>query len=75
MMYEKLKEIRRLHSVNGEELAIVLGLTKATYSKKENGTVKFSLNEAKKIADYFNMGIEELFFDYEVSKIETSNCN
>lgn len=70
-MYEKLRKIRNDKGVKGEEMANLLGLKKATYSKKENGQVKFLLEEAKKIADFFDMPIEEVFFIEEVSINET----
>lgn len=62
-MYTKLRELRVSQNISGEELAQILNLTKATYSKKENGLVKFSLEEAKLIADKFNKKIEEIFFE------------
>lgn len=70
-MYKKLKEMRQQENVSGEELAKVLGITKATYSKKENGLVKFSLDEAKLISDRFKRKIEDIFFENKVSKIDT----
>lgn len=70
-MYEKLRTSRIEKNLKGEEIAKMLGLTKSTYSKKENGLIKFSLDEGKKIADYLNMSIEEIFFDMGVSVIET----
>jgi len=70
---EKLKQIRTEKNIMSKEMAELLGLKKALYSKKENGQVKFSLEESKKIADYFNMKIEDIFFEDKVSKMETKN--
>lgn len=59
-------------NISVDEIASVLNLeTKAAYYKKEAGTVKFTLIEAKKVADYFGMTIEEIFFANEVSEMET----
>lgn len=43
-------------------MANLLGLkTAAAYYKKESGTINFSLEEAKKIAEHLEMPIEEIF--------------
>lgn len=71
-MFEKLREMRINKNISVDEIASVLNLeTKAAYYKKEAGTVKFTLIEAKKVADYFGMTIEEIFFANEVSETET----
>lgn len=63
-MYTKLKTIRRDRNISVKSLKEILGLvTNAAYYKKENGTVKFTLEEAKKIADYIGLSIEEIFFN------------
>jgi DNA-binding XRE family transcriptional regulator len=64
-----LRKIRTERDVAADTLAEVLGLeTKAAYYKKETGLVKFSLIEAKKLADYFGLPIEDLFFTNELSQ-------
>ena len=63
-MYKKLKEIRNKKSISIDTLKNLLGLkTKAAYYKKENGNVKFTLTEAKLIADLLKLPIEKIFFD------------
>ena len=67
-MFEQLKTIRNTNNTSAEQMADILGLeTKAAYYKKESGTVKFSLADAKKISDFFGIPIENIFFDTEVS--------
>jgi transcriptional regulator with XRE-family HTH domain len=67
-MFEKLRALRISKGIPVEKLAEVLGLeTLAAYYKKENGSVKFTLADAKKISDFFGMPIEEIFFDHELS--------
>lgn len=62
-MYKKLREIRNKKSIPIDTFKNLLGLkTKAAYYKKENGNVKFTLNEAKIIADFLKLPIEEIFF-------------
>lgn len=67
-MFENLRNIRNEKGISADILANILGLeTKAAYYKKETGSVKFTLIEAKKISDFFAIPIEEIFFDNEVS--------
>jgi transcriptional regulator with XRE-family HTH domain len=42
-VYSNLIAIRKSLNLTGEEVAKLIGVNKATYSKKENGTIKFSL--------------------------------
>ncbi len=61
-MFEKLKHIRLTKGLSCRHMAEILKLkTRAAYNKKENGNVPFKLEEAKIIATYFDMPIEELF--------------
>ncbi len=71
-MHEKLRFIRNKSKVPAKEMADLLNLkTEAAYYKKESGHIKFSLSEAKKISEKFGMPIEEIFFDNEVSLMDT----
>ncbi len=66
-MYINLKSIRKNKNISVIKLRKILGLTtNAAYYKKENGTVKFTLEEAKKISDYIGMSIEDIFFTNNV---------
>lgn len=58
-----VKEYRSNKGVKGETLAKIIGVNKATYSKKENEQVRFSLEEARTIANYFKDTIESVFFN------------
>lgn len=61
-MFEKLRRIRNERNISALEMAKLLGLkTAAAYYKKENGTINFTIEEAKKVADYLKMPIEEIF--------------
>lgn len=71
-MYEKLRSLRHEKELTGEYMAIKLGIQKAAYSKKENGLLRFSLREAKIISGIFGMSIDDIFFDDEVSEMETN---
>ena len=68
MMFNRLRMIRNNKHISANTMAELLGLkTKAAYYKKENGRVKFTLTEAKKISDFFHSSIEEIFFKDKVS--------
>lgn len=63
-MYNKLKKLREEKNISQAELAKILGYKhKSGYGKLENGDRKISLEQAKIISKYFNMKIEEIFFD------------
>lgn len=71
-MFDKLKEIRREHGDTCDVMAKLLSLkTKGAYNKKENGDVPFTLDEAIIVSNYFNKKIDEIFFNNEVSIMET----
>ncbi|NFA42965.1 XRE family transcriptional regulator [Clostridium botulinum] len=62
-MYENLRRIRNNKNISANQMCKLLGLvTKAAYYKKENGTVNFTLMEAKKVSDFFKLSIDEIFF-------------
>ena len=67
-MFERLKQVRTEADVSCDMMAGLLGLkTRGGYFKKENGTVPFTLGEAKKVAEFFGMTVEDIFFENEVS--------
>lgn len=69
MLY--VKEFRKKLNLKQEDFANIIGVSKVNYSKKENGKIKFSLDEAHKISEHFNKSIELIFYANDVSKIET----
>jgi len=67
-MFERLRKLRREKNVKAKEIADKMGLkTEGAYYKKETGTVPFTLEEGKIVADILNMPIEEIFFTNELS--------
>lgn len=66
-----IKAFRKDMGLRQEDFAEIIGVSKVNYGKKENGNIKFSLDEAHKIAKHFNKPIEAIFYEYEVSKNET----
>ncbi len=66
-----IRNFRTQNKVPARKIADVLGLkTMAAYYKKESGCVGFSLEDAKKISEYFGKSIEEIFFIGENSCTE-----
>lgn len=69
-MYEKLKELREKKGYTMEDLAAVIGKSVPNYYKKENGDVKFSVNEALLISAFLKTKVEKIFFKDELSESE-----
>ena len=75
---ENLSNVKRLRLQKKRtqaELANVLGITLSAYGKKENAHLRFSLNEAKKLSDFYGVSIEDIFFGDDISKMEILNGN
>ncbi len=70
-MYVGLRRLRKEKQIPVQVLAKLLDLkTEAAYYKKESGHIKFSVEEARKIADYFDETIEKIFFGETLSQME-----
>ena len=71
-MYIKLKKLREDKGITQDEMAELLGYRhKSGYFKLENGERKMSIEQAKLISDFFNMSIEDIFFNNKVNKLTT----
>ena len=66
-MQSKVKVLRKQHKLSQEELALAVGVTRQTITSIENEKYTASLILAYKIAQYFEMSIEEVF---DFTKIE-----
>ena len=71
-MYQKLKELREKKGYTMDDLANVIGKSVPNYYKKENGDVKFSVNEALLISKFLKCKVETIFFKEELSDNETN---
>lgn len=71
-MFERLRELRQAKGLTCEQIAEKMGLTKATYNKKERGIITITLSDAKKIASILDHSIEDIFFAHEVSFTDTN---
>lgn len=68
-MNTKIKELRKLHKLSQEEMALAVGTTRQTITSIECGKYTASLVLAYKIARYFDLTIEEVFDFSEVEEI------
>lgn len=59
---QRIRQERIERGINAQVFADLIGVNVPTYYKKEAGDLRFSLLEAKKIADYLSASIDELFF-------------
>lgn len=65
-MQTRIEEYRREQKLTQSELADILGVTRQTIIALENGKYKASLILAHKIAQFFEVTIEDIFiFDLE----------
>ena len=65
-MQYKLMGIRKEHQDNQEDLAKLLGINIQTYRKKEHDVSQFNLQEMFKIADRYNMRVDDIFLPQKV---------
>lgn len=69
-MQTKIQEFRKLRKVTQSELADAVDVTRQTIISLENGKYKASLVLAHKLAQFFEVAIEDLFiFDKEDENI------
>ena len=68
-MKNRLEELRKKHGITQEELADALSVSRQTVSSLESGRYNPSILLAFKIANYFNVSIEQVFINPE----ETNN--
>ena len=61
-MQNRIQELRRAHRITQEELADAVDVTRQTIISLENGRYNASLLLAHKIARYFGLTIEQVFY-------------
>lgn len=56
-----IRFLRKKYELHQEEIIELLGLkTTSAYSKKESGSVPFSIKELIKLSDFFGVSIDQL---------------
>ncbi|ROR27275.1 transcriptional regulator [Mobilisporobacter senegalensis] len=69
-MQNRIQELRKAKKITQSDLADAVEVTRQTIISLENGKYNASLILAHKIAQFFNMSIEEIFiFDLEEENI------
>jgi Predicted transcriptional regulators len=61
-MKTRIKELRKQHNITQEELAFLVGTTRQTITSLEVEKYVASLQLAYRIAKYFELSIEEVFY-------------
>ena len=71
MLGEKLKTYRENKKMTQVEVAEALGIKSATVSKYESGTLEPNIESLKKLAEIFEVSVDELIKedDFDISKI------
>ena len=72
MLGEKLKLYREEHNMTQKEVAEILGVEPGTISKYELGMIEPNIESIKKLAEIFNVTIDELLKDeekFDVTKV------
>lgn len=62
-MRTRLISLRKERNMTQQEIADLLGITRSFYGMIETGDRNPTLDLAKRIAELFNVNIEEIFFD------------
>jgi putative transcriptional regulator len=57
-----LSELRKSRRLTQEQLSKLLGISKSSIAMYETGQRVPSLSRAKKIAEFFNVPVEKIFF-------------
>lgn len=58
---KKLKELRKSYNLTQEQLAEKLGVSRVNYTRYENGKVRPDYETVIKIADFYDISLDELF--------------
>ena len=58
-----IKEYRELNKMTQKDIAEILGVEPATISKYEAGTIEPSIESLKRLAETFNITVDELIKD------------
>lgn len=65
---KRLKGLRAEHDLSQEEMAKLIRISSSSYQRKETGESQFLLIEAYRIADIFDMSIDEIFLTSNIPK-------
>lgn len=60
---KKLKDLRKIHNYNQEDVATVLGIVRQTYSHYETGKRTPGHDVLYKLAKFYNISLDELMYN------------
>lgn len=60
-MQHKLKQLRAEHKLSQEDVANMLGITRASYSLRESSKYEFKQDEMFILSNYFGLGMDHIF--------------
>ena len=66
---KKLISLRRMAGFSQKDMASMIGITQATYSRKENGSAAFDEKEMANIYDLLFRSLKEFFPDLKITDI------
>lgn len=58
---EKLKELRKAENLTQQQLADELKISRVNYTRYENGSVRPDYETIIKIADYYDISLDDIF--------------
>ena len=58
---KKLKELRHSFGITQDELAKTIGISRVNYTRYENGKVRPDYETIIKIADYYDVSLDDIF--------------
>lgn len=67
-MQNNLILLRKNNNITQKKLAIFLSISEVQYGKKEKGIAEFTQDEMFKIADYFNLKVDDIFLPRKATK-------
>ncbi|WP_269049798.1 helix-turn-helix transcriptional regulator [Sporosarcina sp. G11-34] len=70
-MANNIKRYRKIGNITQEEMAKQIGIGRTALSRIENGAYSPSGKTMKKVSDYFNVPIGDIFFNTDVSENDT----
>ena len=73
MMYKKLKERRYKKCITTKEMSEYLNISKAFYCQIENGRRRLSYEMAVRIADFYGVKPDTLFYEETKENIDKDN--
>ena len=57
-MYQRIKDLREDHDLNQQDIAKMLHVSQATYSRYESGILDIPSGALIQLADYYNVSVD-----------------